>query len=110
MLLTGRKSGVPPLAGLPQTNPYLYALNYPVGVVDPTGQFGVVGVVAIGVTAIAAGVVIYSIYKCAQACDADRVCPYGERSIPGATPRGETDRKLSGVAGTSAQNRRVAAH
>jgi hypothetical protein len=34
----------------------------------------------------------------------------GERSIPGATRPGETDRKQIGVVGASARNHRVAAH
>jgi RHS repeat-associated protein len=76
LLLTSARFGGPPMAGLPQTNPYVYGLDNPVSVIDPSGRFGVVGVVAIAVTAIAAGAVIYSIYKCAQTCDSPNVCPY----------------------------------
>jgi hypothetical protein len=75
MLLTGQTSGGPPLAWSPQTNPYDYATNNPLGVIDPRGQFGVVGVVAIIATGVAAGAVIYATYKCVKACDADNVCP-----------------------------------
>jgi hypothetical protein len=82
MLLTSFRSGGPPLAWLPQTNPYVYGVADPIGVIDQSGQFGVVGVVAIGVTAIVAGAIIYSIYKCAQTCDMNGVCPYPRTSDP----------------------------
>jgi RHS repeat-associated protein len=81
MLLTGRQSGGPPLASLPEINPYQYALNDPVDVIDPTGQFGVVGAALIAVP-IAAGLVIYSIYKCNQACQLAGVCPYAQTNDP----------------------------
>jgi hypothetical protein len=49
--------------GLPQTNPYDYGLDDPIGVIDPAGQFGVIGAAAIGAGAVAAGALIYSIYN-----------------------------------------------
>lgn len=74
LLNTGQTSGQPPLADLPQTNPYDYGLDDPINVIDPRGEFGVVGWVGIGAAAAAAAAVIYSIYKCVQACEVH--CPY----------------------------------
>jgi hypothetical protein len=82
LLLTGSTSGGPQLAGLPETNLYAYSRNDPIGVIDPQGQFGVVGWVAVGVTAVVAGAIVYSVYKCAQTCDRDNVCPYPRTNDP----------------------------
>ena len=80
MRLTGQRNGSPPLSGNPQTNTYDYGNEDPLDVINPQGQFGVIGWVAIAITAVVAGEIVYSIYKCAQACDSSTNCPYPKNS------------------------------
>ena len=56
---------------------YTYADGNPISVTDPRGDFGVVGVVGIGVgVGVVGGLVVYAVYNCVQKCDNPNVCPY----------------------------------
>jgi RHS repeat-associated protein len=81
MLFTSHVSGGRPLAVAPEVDPYAYSRGDPIGVIDPNGQIGVAGI-ALGVTAVVAGLVVYSIYSCTRTCDQANVCPYARSNDP----------------------------
>jgi RHS repeat-associated protein len=61
-------------------NLYEYADDDPLNITDPRGYFGVFGWVVIGIVAVVAGLIVYSMYKCAQACGEGHNCPYAPNS------------------------------